>query len=453
MDQPGNTWSHCLEQASLSDVGLHRANNQDSCIVALADNQTDFEERGHLLMVADGMGAHAAGELASKMATDIVSMVYKHLDRLPSEAILSALINANHQIHSRGLASPDFRGMGTTATAMVLLPSGALLAHVGDSRAYRCRNHVVEQLTFDHSLVWEMRAASQYPDGELPSYISKNIITRSLGPRLAVKVDLEGPYPLQAGDAFMLCSDGLSNQVKDDEIGAVLSCLPPKEAVQALVDLANLRGGPDNITVVVARVLGPQVVDSQNPGSSQPAPHTITRPVHPAIWTLIGVAALMTVGLFALGHNLSALLCFICVGIGGIAAMTQRYSGSIRRARLENLQFGRGPYVRCECNPGPELSERFNDMVLQLRENALQEGCPFDGPSLDAYLERTQKAKQENRWDDAVRESLQAIMYVMKQVRERRDLPPDENELVPPDEDDEDDNDDDNDEKENAIGS
>ena len=199
----------------------------------------------------------------------LIALVYrKRLDQSPPEAILSAILDANHQIHSRGQASPDFRGMGTTATALVLLPAGAMVAHVGDSRAYRLRGAQIEQLTFDHSLVWEIRAAGQTPDAELPGYISKNIITRSLGPNAAVQVDLEGPHPVQAGDTFLLCSDGLSGQVKDDEIGMVLSCLPPAEAAQALVDLANLRGGPDNITVVIVRVLGPQIAQDASSDSS-----------------------------------------------------------------------------------------------------------------------------------------------------------------------------------------
>ncbi len=135
--------------------------------------------------------------------------------------------------------------MGTTASALLLLPQGALTGHVGDSRVYRLRGKCLEQLTFDHSLVWEMSAAGQLPKNALPGFVPKNIITRSLGPHADVKVDLEGPYPLEAGDTFLLCSDGLSGQVSDEEIGALLHCLPPAEAAQVLVDLANLRGGPD----------------------------------------------------------------------------------------------------------------------------------------------------------------------------------------------------------------
>ena len=117
MDQPTAIWSHCLELAAMSDIGLRRANNQDAYAIALAGDQADFQQRGHLFMVADGMGAHAAGELASKIAADVVSLTYrKLLDQSPAEAIVSALLDANRQIYSRGQASPEFRGMGTTAS-------------------------------------------------------------------------------------------------------------------------------------------------------------------------------------------------------------------------------------------------------------------------------------------------------------------------------------------------
>ena len=203
MDQPTSIWNECLDYAALSDVGLRRANNQDAYVVVPAGNQDDFQQWGHLFMVADGMGAHAAGELASKMATDTVSLVYrKRFDRSPPEAILSAMLDANHQIYNRGQASPDFRGMGTTSTTLLLLPAGAMVAHVGDSRAYRLRGSRIEQLTFDHSLVWEMRAAGQTPEAECPAIISKNIITRSLGPNATV-AGRSGRAPFGSGGRYL----------------------------------------------------------------------------------------------------------------------------------------------------------------------------------------------------------------------------------------------------------
>jgi protein phosphatase len=198
-------WKKCLENAALSDLGLRRANNQDSHTVFLAGNQQDFIRRGHLFMVADGMGAHAAGELASKIATDVVPMTYQKLrDKPPPDAILAAVLDANNHIYTRGQASPEFKGMGTTATVLVVLPQGALLAHVGDSRAYRVRGQKIDQLTFDHSLVWELQATGQKYEEPISSFIGKNIITRSLGPNPNVQVDLEGPHPCQAGDTFLL---------------------------------------------------------------------------------------------------------------------------------------------------------------------------------------------------------------------------------------------------------
>jgi PPM family protein phosphatase len=418
MELSTSTWNRCLEHAALSDVGLRRANNQDALAVVLAGNQADFQQRGHFFMVADGMGAHAAGELASKMAVDLVSLVYrKRLDQSPPEAVLSAVLDANHQIHTRGLASPDFRGMGTTATALVLLPAGAMVAHVGDSRAYRLRGARLEQLTFDHSLVWEIRAAGQMPSAELPGYISKNIITRSLGPNAAVQVDMEGPHPLQAGDTFLLCSDGLSGQVKDDEIGMVLGCLPPTEAARALVDLANLRGGPDNITVIVVRVLGAQIAENT---ASEPSTRVCenVRPVHPLVWTVMGAAALAAVGLLAMGYALLALLAVFGAAVAPVAAMVQRYGAGDRRLEFDGRRFGRGPYVACECLPNADLLARLTDIIQQVRDVAVQENWSVDWAPFDAFLAEAASATQTDKPTDAARHYLHAITFLMAQLRD-----------------------------------
>jgi protein phosphatase len=423
MDQSRTTWSHCLEHAALSDVGRQRVNNQDSFVVTLADNQADFEQRGHLFLVADGMGAHAAGELASKMAADIISLVYRKApNRLPTEAILAAMINANHQIHGRGQASPDFHGMGTTTTALLMLPHGVVLAHVGDSRAYRWRNHRIEQLTFDHSLVWEMRAAGQFPNNELPGYISRNIITRSLGPHPAVKIDLEGPHPIENGDTFLLCTDGLSNQVQDDEIGLVLGCLPPAEAVRALVDLANLRGGPDNITIVVAKALGPQISQTAQSDDATPDVAFNVRPIHPAVWTLIGVTFLLAIGLLAFGYPpLYALLSLVAAGVAGVAALVQRYIGISRRTQWQKRWFGRGPYVAHDCQPSAVLLGRLDDTLQQLKKTVANENSPVDRDAFAAFVERASAAAQAGKLGEAARESLHAIMFVMDRLRHNED--------------------------------
>ena len=211
---------------------MRRTNNQDSLAVVVTDDAATWASRGHLLMVADGMGAHAAGELASKLAADNIPHTYFKLrDLYPPAALRQAIRDANALIHAKGQSSIGFHGMGTTCSCLVLLPQGALVAHVGDSRVYRLRGHRLEQLTFDHSLVWEMAAAGQMAEEDVPAYIPKNVITRSLGPHPTVNIDLEGPFDAAAGDVFLLCSDGLSGQITDEEIGALLHCLPPEEAV------------------------------------------------------------------------------------------------------------------------------------------------------------------------------------------------------------------------------
>lgn len=419
MDPAAAIWSHCLDVAALSDIGLRRANNQDSHRVVLAGNQEDFKQRGHLFVVADGMGAHAAGELASKIATDVISLDYrKQLDQSPPEALTSALLNANRQIHTRGQASPDFRGMGTTATTLVLLPVGALVAQVGDSRTYRVRANRVEQLTFDHSLVWEVRAASKLAEDEVPSYISKNIITRSLGPNPTVQVDLEGPMPLQAGDTFLLCSDGLSNQVKDDEIGMVLSCLPPAEAVQSLINLACLRGGPDNITAIVVRVLGPQTV-RQNGDAARSAGATKVRPAHPLAWTLLGVAALASVGLLAVGQPIAALAGFLVAAAALGLILTQRYGGA-SETPADTRRFGRGPYVVCDCTVNADLLGRMAEIVRQLRQAAENEKWAVDWTAFDRLLAQAAAAAQAGNLSEAAAGHLRAITSLMTQLRQKR---------------------------------
>ena len=420
MDQPTSIWSNCLDYAILSDLGLRRANNQDACAVVLAGNQTDFEECGHLFMVADGMGAHAAGELASKMATDVVPLVYrKRMGQSSPEAIVSAILDANQQIHHRGQATLDFRGMGTTATTLLMLPAGVIVAHVGDSRAYRLRGAHLEQLTFDHSLVWEMRAAGQAPESEIPGYISKNIITRSLGPGPTVRVDLEGPYTVQPGDVFLLCSDGLSGQVGDDEIGLVLSCLPPSEAVRALVDLANLRGGPDNITVVVVRVLGPQIARAVSPDHAVNLASANLRPIHPLLWLIIVAACLAAAGLFALGHVLISLLSLVCAAAAGIAALWQRYGNTSRQFQSDGRRFGRGPYVDCNCAANADLLARLAEIGRQLRDAAVAENWSIDWNHFDGFFSRAAAARRSNNLVDAAREYLHAITFMMSQLRKQ----------------------------------
>ncbi|MCA9217222.1 MAG: serine/threonine-protein phosphatase [Planctomycetales bacterium] len=354
MPTNATNWDNCLEVASITDVGMRRSNNQDSHVVLLAADNSAWESRGHMFVVADGMGAHAAGELASRLAADgITHHYYKYPQLSPPEAIARAIRDTNDEIHRRGEANSEFHNMGTTCSCLLLLPQGALAAHVGDSRVYRARGNRLQQLTFDHSLVWEMRAAGQIKGSG--SGIPRNVITRSLGPNAIVKPDVEGPFRVQVGDRFLVCSDGLMARVEDEEIGLVLAVLPTEEAAQFLVDLTNVRGGPDNSTLIVTHVtaelgdkgkrFAPLVVG----GEMKPE----TR-IHPALWFIFSASLLVAVGLL-----LTDLTLFGAIA-GTIAALTASViafqstnkkdaDGGI--ALSEGRRLGQAPYLDIDCSP------------------------------------------------------------------------------------------------------
>src|SRR5262249_61253378 len=158
-----------------------------------------------------------------------------------------------------------------TGTALLWRPEGGGFGHVGDRRASRVREGKIQQLSFDHSLVWELARRQHKSPDELQG-IPSNVIVRSLGPEPLVQVDVEGPHTVQPGDYFILCSDGLSGPVSDREIGAVVSALPPGEACRFLVQLANLQGGPDNITAVVGHLTEAGTGGAAGRGRALPPP-------------------------------------------------------------------------------------------------------------------------------------------------------------------------------------
>lgn len=423
MAETSGTWESYVEQAALSDIGLRRANNQDSFTVVMAGSGDAWARRGHLLMVADGMGAHAAGELASKMACDTVPLTYeKEIERNepPPLALRHAIEDANHRIHSRGQANLDFRGMGTTCSVLIILPQGALIAHVGDSRVYRLRGNRYEQLSFDHSLVWEMMATGKLREDEVPGYIPKNIITRSLGPSPHVEVDLEGPWPLVPGDTFLLCSDGLSGQVSDEEMGAVLTAFSPSEAVRVLVDLANLRGGPDNITVIVARVKGAPQTTPVN--WTVPA-KTTQRPIHPAAWVALGVCGLATLLSLLARHFSAALLMALVTLFTGVTIFVRSLGAGARR--LDNLRFGRGPYNPRTVLVNNELVDKFAKVVAQLREAALEAQYAVNWSHFNHLDSRALSAAEQKDYLTAVREYGHALSFMMSEIRGQRQKKPD----------------------------
>jgi protein phosphatase len=313
--------------------------------------------------------------------------------------------------------------MGTTATTMVLLPEGAIFAHVGDSRAYRLRGNCLEQITFDHSLVWELQAAGQNMDDPAPSYVPKNIITRSLGPNAVVQADREGPFPLQAGDTFLLCSDGLSGQVQDAEIGAILTCLPPAEAVQSLIHIANLRGGPDNITIIVAKVLGPQVADAAEKPNTYNSPSPHVRPVNPWIWTILGASLLAALGFLGMGQWPIALFALLIAAAAGIAATFQRQAPADESWAVPGKRLGNGPYVTRDCTPNEEFINRLTDMMVQLRDAAASEQWQVDWNRFNQHISLAETARHTADFTASSREYLRAISFLMTQLKQQKPGP------------------------------
>ena len=260
--------------AAKTDRGRTREHNEDSFLVAdlsrrvatpePAVQEHDVGDRGSVLVVADGMGGAAAGELASAMAT---RGIYEHLTQAwgrdrdataPQFAfrLKEAVEAANSQIHAHARAHPELRGMGTTTTAAGLLGDQVYLSQVGDSRAYLIRNGQITQLTKDQSLMQRLVEAGELTEEEAAKSERKNIILQALGPDPRVKVVLTH-QELRRGDVLVLCSDGLSGPVKKDEIADVVARSASLDAAcERLIALANERGGTDNITVVLARVDG-----------------------------------------------------------------------------------------------------------------------------------------------------------------------------------------------------
>lgn len=413
-------WDGGIEFAARSDIGLRRTNNQDSLTAAPASSEEGWRHRGHLFMVADGMGAHAAGELASKLAVDAVPLSYdKLLGDGPAVALRRAIEDANDKIHSRGEANAEFHGMGTTASALTLVPAGAVVAHVGDSRVYRLRGHRLEQLSFDHSLVWEMMAGGKLREEEVPSFIPKNVITRSLGPNAEVQVDLEGPFPIRAGDRFLLCSDGLTGQVKDRELGAVLGALPPDEAAQALIDLANLRGGPDNITVIALRVKGPPLARPEGDGAASVGSPGRGPRVHPVLGAAIVLVALaIDAWLIQMAMPILALIATVST-LGLMGWLWWSNSRPVAPGSDESTPntFGGGPYRATDCTPSPDLVADLAKLTHQLRDVAREESWQVDWDRYDELGKAATRASAEGDLPTALGQYCRTISFLMHEAR------------------------------------
>jgi PPM family protein phosphatase len=417
-------WEQPIRYASVSDIGFRRHNNQDTCAVRLCTDAQTWREHGHLLLVADGMGGHAVGELASKIAADTVCHTFFKLrDADVVESLKRSLETANAAINERGSLNRDFNRMGTTCTALVLCSQGAVLGHVGDSRAYRIRGERIDQLTFDHSLHWELVRQGRMRPEEVFLHESRHVITRSLGPEPNVQIDIEGPYPVLPGDVYVLCSDGLTGHVQDAEIGIIARELPPQEACRLLVNLANLRGGSDNVTVVAVHVGGgPAGAETEE----EPAPPTrglgwgwlIT------IWLLallfvIGVTSLLF-DRFLEGVYLVATAAFSAVG--AFAYWLEKRPR--RKAPPPDLDGTETtiwkPYRTASARSSVAFLNHLASLQVELQRAATEEHWSIDWPAYEAAYAAARGSLETQQYSKALADLARVIEILMAGLMQYR---------------------------------
>ena len=238
-----------LVVSSLTDVGLKRPQNEDRLASWISDRDPSWA----VLVVADGMGGARAGEIASQLAVDHVMEEAPVLGSgATPEGLIRVVEGANRIIHHQSQADSERRGMGTTCTVVAIHRDRATFAHVGDSRLYLIRNHAMTQITRDHSLVAQLLESNHLTPEEARSDPRRNVVTRSVGVSATVEVD-GGTFGLAPGDTLLMSTDGLHGLVTDDELASHADGADLDRACKDLIDLARSRGGPDNITVILAR--------------------------------------------------------------------------------------------------------------------------------------------------------------------------------------------------------
>ncbi len=239
-----------IEAWFLTDKGLRRDSNQDSCLV--------LKENG-LFVVADGMGGHSGGEVASSIAVQTVKEVFEDpevIERSPREVIIKAYETASHRIYDKAAnENPELAGMGTTMVMAYVRGNNIYVANVGDSRCYMFRKPYLWQITEDHSLINEQIRAGLLSEEQATAMVGRNVITRSVGYERDVHPDVI-ERQMQPGELFLLCSDGLSSMVPDDRISEILNNHPPEKITRLCVDQALANGGDDNVTVLVLHAVG-----------------------------------------------------------------------------------------------------------------------------------------------------------------------------------------------------
>jgi serine/threonine protein phosphatase PrpC len=244
-----------MEVASLTDVGRQRENNEDSHIYWEAQSDEDLGRKGCLAVIADGMGGYEGGQEASRLAVETVLEIYRAaFDGDPKEALAEAFAVTHKRIQQYGEDHPAFQGMGTTCTALAVVAGQLHFAHVGDSRLYLVRAGGISRLTRDHTYVGRLVESGIVRAEDAETHPQRHILTAALGSGSEVAVDFpQQTLAVEHGDTFILCTDGLWGLVSDPEILRAVDGHPAAVACRSLLEMALLRGGPDNITVQVLR--------------------------------------------------------------------------------------------------------------------------------------------------------------------------------------------------------
>lgn len=254
-----------LQTSSATDIGKIRENNEDSFLEFNVENSN---EKLLLLVVADGMGGHQAGEVASKTVVNSIEDYFKSQDNTLEKNALDSLKNsiviANQNVIQASKDKEELRGMGSTCTAMLIFNNKTFLAHVGDSRAYLVRDKEIKQLTKDHTLAEKMLDSGIISKEEAKSSPHKNMLIKAVGITDEIEVETYEPFTAIQGDIFLLCSDGLTEYIDEEEICSILNIYDPDEACKMLVNMANKRGGKDNITVQITKVVDSGVKDQNS---------------------------------------------------------------------------------------------------------------------------------------------------------------------------------------------
>ena len=424
-------WEQKVQYASQSDIGFRRRNNQDSYVVTLSPDAETFQVRGHLFIVADGMGGHAVGELASKICVDTIPHTYfkNRVGDMPA-ALTAAIHDANSAVHEKGSQNADFNRMGTTCVALVLGPKGAVIGHVGDSRLYRVRREQIDQLTFDHSLEWELvRHGRLKPTDHLLPEV-KHVITRSIGPEPVAEPEVEGPFPAWPGDLFLLCSDGLTGLVKDAEIGAITKHLPPADACRMLINLANLRGGTDNITVIIAHVgalpegLSPKPDEVPDEGDAA-EPDQLGWLWLGGLWTSALTFAL-GVGWAILqeqenwrGVALAAISLIAATVIGVLWRAQRRHQVPATPKNSESTVASKA-YRTASAKLTPELLTTLGKLEADMLRSAETEDWVFDKTTQDSAHQAAKAAFDKRQWPAALKELSRSIDLLMVGLLQNR---------------------------------